>query len=408
MTLAVLERQRPTGATSPRRKALFFFYGCFLRQTDGCHIRAMQTLDLMVASGLDVTVYSYRQHPAWPWTDADVAHLARRYPTVKLVLDEGGRHLVWLGRTKRRLCLLGARVRDWVLRQRVPTWTPALDALLEQETFDTLMISYAEGLTQINGLPEGSIVIDAHDVTSLEKVRLQASGDLGLRTLRALKSEIGLLGAAAVVWSISYAEFWFLQEMLEQVRVRFVPPVFEMTPPSPGAMPDFDLLFVASDNRWNRAALPEFLESFASWRGGLRLAVAGKICNDQHVRELAAIIPGVELLGYQPSLPALYARARATICPVEGTGTKIKLIESLAFALPVFAAPGAFRGLAPGYEGCVLPLEETAVAAILGNPAALDDARTACRAYARNYAFDTVLKAVETDFQPRTARAIAA
>jgi hypothetical protein len=273
-----------------------------------------------------------------------------------------------------------------------------LEALVAAQAFDLLVVSYAQGLTQLNGLPDGSIIVDAHDVTSLERVRLAASGDLGLATLRALKSEIGLLGAADVVWSISYAEFWFLQEMLDKVRVRFVPPTFALPALPPAASPDFDLLFVGSDNRWNRAALPAFLESFAHWGGRLRLGVAGKVCLDPGVQALAAAIPGVELLGYQPDLAALYARARATICPVEGTGTKIKLIESLVFERPVFAAPGAFRGLAPGYEGCVLPLEEGAVAAVLGDPAALDRARSACRAYAKAYAFDAVLKTVEADF----------
>lgn len=397
MTLTILEREFRSGP-KPRRKALFFFYGCFLRQTDGCHVRAMQTLDLMIASGLDVTIYSYRHNQAWPWTAADEAQCARRYPTAKLVLDDGGRRLDWLARIKRRLCLLGARPRQWALAQTIPGLTPALDALKAERDIDVVVVSYAAGLAQLNGLPGGTILVDTHDVTSLERIRLQASGDLDLRALLAMRSEIGLLGMADVVWSISYAEYWFLQEMLDKVRVRFVPPTFEIMPQQTHSAPVFDLLFVGSDNRWNRAALPAFLEDFATWRSQWRLAIAGKICLDARVQELAARIPGVELLGYQPDLAALYRRARATICPVEGTGTKIKLVESLAFERPVFAAPGALRGLAPGHEGCVLALSESAVGAVLSVPDAYAQAQSACRQYAKCYAFDTVRGAVQPDF----------
>lgn len=404
MMHAVVERERHCESL-PRRRALFFFYGCFLRRTDGCHVRAMQTLDLMIASGLDVIIYSYRQHPAWPWTPADEVACARRYPSARLVLDDGGPKLDWLARTKRRLSLLGPRPRKWALEQGVPRLTPGLDALKARRDIDLVVISYAEGLTQLNGLPDAPIIVDTHDVTVLERVRLQSSGDLDMSTLRALKSEIGLLGVADVVWSISYAEFWFLQEMLNRVRVRFVPPTLEATPLPPGTHPDFDLLFVGSDNRWNTTCLLAFFDDFVTWQHPFSLAVAGRVCLDARVEKRAAGISGVELLGYQPDLPALYRRTRATICPVEGTGTKIKLIESLAFERPVFAAPGAFRGLVPGYEGCVLELEESSVAAVLNDPAALDRARSACRAYAKAYSFDAVRRTVAPDFLigPRAA-----
>jgi hypothetical protein len=176
---------------SVKRHALFFFAGCFMARTDGCHVRAMQTLDLLVATGLDVTIYSYRRHPDWPWTASDVAACARRFPSARLVLDDGGSALRLVGRIKTALSLLGPRLRDRVLKVPVPRLTPGLDTLKVERRPDVLVASYATGLSHLNGLPDAKIIVDMHDVTSLEQVRLRSSRGLDWGALLALRKELG-------------------------------------------------------------------------------------------------------------------------------------------------------------------------------------------------------------------------
>ena len=43
------------------------------------------------------------------------------------------------------------------------------------------------------------------------------------------------------------------------------------------------------------------------------------------------------------------------ICPVEGTGANIKVLEALAYGKPVFACESAISGLPPGSEFVCVP-----------------------------------------------------
>lgn len=64
--------------------------------------------------------------------------------------------------------------------------------------------------------------------------------------------------------------------------------------------------------------------------------------------ELGSVLsaPGVEVQESPESLDELYARASLTVAPLlSGGGTSIKVIESLAFGVPVLATPVASRGL---------------------------------------------------------------
>jgi glycosyltransferase involved in cell wall biosynthesis len=57
--------------------------------------------------------------------------------------------------------------------------------------------------------------------------------------------------------------------------------------------------------------------------------------------------PRVETLGFVEDLSAAYARASCAVVPLrQGGGTPLKLIEALAYGLPVVATPRAVAGLA--------------------------------------------------------------
>jgi glycosyltransferase involved in cell wall biosynthesis len=57
--------------------------------------------------------------------------------------------------------------------------------------------------------------------------------------------------------------------------------------------------------------------------------------------------PRVETLGFVDDLPGVYAGASCAVVPLlQGGGTPLKLIEALAYGLPVVATPRAVAGLA--------------------------------------------------------------
>jgi hypothetical protein len=386
-------------STAQPRRALFYFAGCFMGRTDGCHVRAMQTLDLLQLAGLEVVIYSYRQHPSWQWSAQDEAACAKRFPGARLVLEEWRPAISRVARSKTALSLLGATTRHLSLRQRVPGLTPRLDALKAEVSFDVAVVSYAAGMAMLNGLPAARIIIDQHDFAALERVSGSGSPGFDFGARLAMRKEVGLLAAADTVWCISYSEARYLQELLGPARIRFVPPNVDTSLRDGQGVPEFDLLFVGSDNRWNAHALLGFFEKFTSWSSSLSLAVAGKVSLNPAVRARADAMPQVTLLGFQDDLRGLYGRTRAAICPVEGTGTKIKVVEALAAERPAFVAPGATTGLAPGYERCVYPLEESAVVAVLGSRERMQAAKAAARTYAAQFTLDAILQSVRADLE---------
>lgn len=400
--MVVQSLERSTGADVPlakpvKRRTLFFFPGNFVRRTDGCHVRALQTLRLLIAAGLDVTVYSFRNHGTWPWRPADEAAFACRFPSAALILDDRRPILGLTGRIRSAAAFAGSRLRDRALGWHIPSLTPNLVRASQEQPFDLIVASSGADLTLLNGLRAGKTIVDVHDVPALERVR---NGQMGLPNATALiqlRKQLSLLARADALWCISFAEAGFLREMLDSDRIRYLPPVADTTLAVDDGAHEFDLLFIGSDNRWNSDALLGFLDDFATWAKHYKLAVAGNVSLNPRVKERVKGLDHVVLLGFQDDLPALYRRTRATVCPVTGTGTKIKLIESLAADRPVFAATGSMRGLAPGYEDCVFPLDEASADRVLDSPAELQSAIAATRSYKRNYAFDTLLATVMKD-----------
>jgi hypothetical protein len=382
-----------------RMRALFFFPGNFIRRTDGCHVRALQTLALLIAAGLDVTVYSFRNHPQWPWRPADEARFEQIFPTTRLVLDDRSAAFDLSGRLKSAAAFFGPRLRDRALSWHIAGQSPNLAKLDQDRPFDLIVASSGADLTLLNGLKAKKTIIDVHDVPALERIRDGKPGAPNVSVLLELRKQLSLLARADALWCISFAESCFLNEMLDSHNVRFVPPLADttLTNADEAEEHEFDLLFIGSDNRWNSDALLGFLDDFANWESRFRLAVAGKVSQNPQVRARAEKLDNIVLLGFQDDLAALYRKTRATVCPVEGTGTKIKLIESLAADRPVFAAAGSVRGLAPGYESCVFPLDEASATRVLDDPCALRAAINATRDYKRNYAFDTLLTTIRKD-----------
>ena len=122
--------------------------------------------------------------------------------------------------------------------------------------------------------------------------------------------------------------------------------------PSPLCMQQSEpatVLVVGSwSHRPNADGVNWFLEnawpSIRASRSDARLRIVGSRLSDAHKRRWS-VVPGVEVVGFVDNLEEEYRRARLTVCTqFEGGGTKIKVLESLAFGRPVVLTPHAHRG----------------------------------------------------------------
>ncbi len=116
----------------------------------------------------------------------------------------------------------------------------------------------------------------------------------------------------------------------------------------------FDLVFVGSENHLNTHGLLWFYRYvFVPYlrRHGVRLAVAGRVCEKVDVEDAL-----LSKLGFMNNLEELYSTTKLVVVPIfEGTGTAIKLHEALAAGRAVVSTPVGCRGIDPssGALACV-------------------------------------------------------
>lgn len=121
---------------------------------------------------------------------------------------------------------------------------------------------------------------------------------------------------------------------------------------SAGAL--YDLLYVGSRSDANVAGIVWFLEkcfpSIVYELPLVRLLIQGSIINAPYLKAGAGSLPNganITLTGTVPSLASVYASARLVICPVlHGTGMKIKMVEAMAYGMPIVATSKAAEGIA--------------------------------------------------------------
>ena len=115
---------------------------------------------------------------------------------------------------------------------------------------------------------------------------------------------------------------------------------------------DEDHLLFVGDLQFppNRDGLDRFLSrvwpAVRTRRPAATLAIVGRgLSEADRVRWTQS--PGVEVIGFAEDLVACYRRAALTVVPIYfGGGTKIKILESLAFGRTVVTTPEAMRGYA--------------------------------------------------------------
>jgi glycosyltransferase involved in cell wall biosynthesis len=204
------------------------------------------------------------------------------------------------------------------------------------------------------------VIYSAHNLESGFRASIDG---LGTREQRALQAfERSVLGRSSESWMVSDAELDAARKLCPAARLRYVPNVIDVAPivpayergadlsrTEPGLAetgPDLRALFVASFSyQPNRNGLRFLLEEVfpRAWEeepaATLTLAGAG-------LERWAAPDARVQALGFVHDLATEYARARCALVPLlQGGGTPLKLIEALAYGLPVIATPQAVSGL---------------------------------------------------------------
>ncbi|MGA8610512.1 MAG: glycosyltransferase [Xanthobacteraceae bacterium] len=363
-----------------QRPIVAAFFGNPMIRSDGCHARVLEMLDFLSEFGSDLTFYSFENYPVWPWSEHHITEFKRTFPNVHLVLDRWSRSANLLRRCKNALCSLMPQVSATLAELTVPWILPEWIKIRRNHRDAIYFITYADSLTQLNGIDFSRVIVDTHDLSFRNYGLVTGKSAWRPGVIRRLRRELSLLESTAMVIAIAPNETSFFQLMLKSTKVCYVPP---RIPPAgkihENTAIEADILFVGSDNVKNVRYINSFLSKYQRWRSFPSLAVAGNVCRHLSGEYLRA--GNIKVKGYVDDLPALYRSVRAVICPVEGTGVNIKAMEALAYGKPVFASASAIGGLPPGSEACVFPLGEESVCGLLADPERLKQASQAAVAY---------------------------
>jgi glycosyltransferase involved in cell wall biosynthesis len=232
-----------------------------------------------------------------------------------------------------------------------PGYVSFFNKLLARRSYDFVWINnldYAHLASNLQ-LPEIETVIDIHDITSrfrLVRKNIDYSKNFKFDYESNFAREIALLERFDKVIVDSKYERDLLAEKLPSHKLHFIPSQVNGLDNGNNSTPyvervfELDVLFVGADNQPNREGLQFFLSAILplilAQKPDVKIAIAGKISS---VVEIApALAKHVFCLGYVPDLSEVYLKSRLVICPLlTGAGTKFKLVEAMAYSMPIVA-----------------------------------------------------------------------
>lgn len=368
----------------PAARVLVFYPGNFMAKANGSQARVASLVQHLVASGAQVSVYTYG-NLGQGWTSSETEAFHRCYPGARLLLDDEGWGLKLARLIKKSAIQLLPGSSGTILSWEVPGCAPKLHAWKRENPGGVFLVNYVDNVSRLNGVAPSHTVVETHDFQYFRRSKGAAKSLWSLPGLLRLRHEVATLSAVGGIVAISRTEEYAYRNLAPRSQVFFVPlydSIRAFAQRLAGNEYEYDLLFVGSSNRVNELGLLEFIRS-CPWSRQYRVAVCGKICELESIRSLASNEKNLKLLGFQEELGSVYQSAMACICPTNGTGLNIKILEALSYGKPVFASRDAMDALPSGFDGCVFPLSAARVSQILAAPAALDAAGTAAMEYYR-------------------------
>jgi glycosyltransferase involved in cell wall biosynthesis len=211
------------------------------------------------------------------------------------------------------------------------------------------------------------VIYNAHNLESGFRGELEGVGGRQTRALR--RFERGLLARAAESWMVSERDLQDARTLCPSAQLRYVPNVVDVAAIAPVSprVEEQRALFVANFTYEPNANGLRFLLEDVFPRVWEELPAARLALVGGGLEQPPSKDPRVETLGFLEQLSDAYANASCAVVPLlQGGGTPLKLIEALAYGLPVIATPLAAAGLAlHDGEDCLLAGTAAAFAAAL-------------------------------------------
>ncbi|MGB5632905.1 MAG: glycosyltransferase family 4 protein [Waterburya sp.] len=241
-----------------------------------------------------------------------------------------------------------------------PSYVQFVRKLIAKEKYNYLWlnyIDYAPLATQLKQYSDIEIFIDIHDLGCQSRLVMNDIDylkKLKFNYQKNLAKEGKLLNKFDRVIVNSIQEIKILNSYVAEEKLALIPHLLENEIDVQSIVPylhrefNYDLLFVGTGRSPNLKGMNFFLENIfpqiVAQNPDVILALVGSI--DRVIKIPAKFSHNVITLGYVENLSTVYLRTKVNICPLlKGAGTKVKLQEALAYALPIVTTTVGASGL---------------------------------------------------------------
>ena len=212
--------------------------------------------------------------------------------------------------------------------------------------------------------------------------RLPISGWVVQREAAALeKTEVELASIADQIILASPTEAMILEGRIHAGRgsVSFIPQSFHAISPAKTPVTPYRFIFIGSDSQLQNAlAIDYLLRIWTDLRPHAQLVIFGR----QH-RHLP-VVENVHFSGYEPAFERIYTNTSIVLVPAKlAGGIKTKVLEALAYGVPVVTNQMAVEGLPEQISHLEMVATETQLCDIITHPESHIDRLTASCEQAR-------------------------
>lgn len=328
-----------------KKRILYFMPDLSLEDTAGNRTRVISMLKYLKSRNFEIDYFGVKD---WvPWTGDNAEKIMATGLVDRVIVGE--RHIPREKPLKRIFCY---KIPELIKNKLYGVDSYALNntgtfylykqfnKVLRENKYDIILINYAIWSNLIRNKKytgQARTIIDTHDFVTIH-IFNKNKKLLG----RALKEEIKRLNYADEVWAVSVDEYYIFSQFLNNsVELAPIIPLNHPEKPTEKAEKIYDLVYVASDNPYNRASVRWFMdEVYPLLPESIKICIVGRIT--PYVEDKANITK----INFAQNLDEVYQQSRIVICPmVGGTGTKVKVLEAMANKLPVVCTVRGIDGL---------------------------------------------------------------
>ena len=222
-----------------------------------------------------------------------------------------------------------------------PGMLSLFNRIVTNKKYDYIIIGYVywANLLRDNILQDSVSVLTIEDFISPKLI--ETNGPSFDFTLSA-KEEVERVNLFDRVICLSFEELQFFSARTQHPEYYYVP-VFLKDPHLVSRRKEYDMMFIGFDNADNKDGLEWFFKQvYPLLNKALKIILTGKIAR------FAPDLPNVIKIDYADDVSEIYARSKISINPLQkGTGMKVKVIESLAYGIPIVNTSKGLCGMPP-------------------------------------------------------------